>query len=75
MTERVMLEIRGFGCGGGGALTVERTLARLRGVIRADVNPATEVAYVEYDPELVGPADLVQVVRELGYGAGEPRRR
>ena len=49
--ERVTLAIFGLTCGGGGALSVERALQRLPGVIQGYVNPATEMAYVEYDPD------------------------
>ena len=74
-TERVTFAIYRLGCGGGGALTVERTLARLTGVTRAYANPATETAYVEYDPTVVSPSDLVRAVEQVGFGAGEPVRR
>ncbi len=74
-TERVTLEIFALGCWGSGALTVERALTRVHGVRRAYVNPATEMAYVEYDASLVQPADLVQAVERAGFRAGEPVRR
>ena len=54
--ERVTLEIYGLGCGGGGALAVERALIRIHGVAHAYANPATETAYVQYDPALVQPS-------------------
>ena len=66
---RVTLPIAGLTCGGGGALSVERALQALPGVIRAYVNPATEMAYVEYAPERVTADDLVKVVEGLGYEA------
>jgi copper chaperone CopZ len=74
-TERVTLAIYGLGCGGGGSLTVERALARLRGVRSAYVNPATEIAYVDYDAAVVGPADLARAVEEAGFRSGELIRR
>ena len=74
-TQRVTLEIFGFGCGGGGALIVERALARVRGVVRAYVNPATETAYVEFDPEVVGSDQLHAAVEHAGFRAGTPVRR
>jgi len=69
---RVTLEIIGFGCGGGGALTVERALARIPGVIHAYVNPTTETAYVEYDTSLVDPEILAEIVEQVGFRAGVP---
>lgn len=74
-TERMTLAIYGLGCGGGGALTVERALARLKGVRSAYVNTATEIAYVEYDPAAVQTADLVRTVEETGFGSGDLIRR
>jgi Cu+-exporting ATPase len=71
-TQRVTLEIIGLGCGGGGSLSVERTLTRLHGVVRAYANPATETAYVEYDPAIVGPAELVRAVERAGFRAADP---
>ena len=72
-TQRVTLPIYGLSCGGGGALTAERALARLPGVLRAYVNPAMETAYVVYDPTSVSPRDLVAAIASVGLGAGEPR--
>jgi copper chaperone CopZ len=69
---RVTLEIIGFGCGGGGALTVERALARVPGVIYAYTNPAMETAYVEYETSLVEPEKLVDAVESVGFRAGVP---
>ncbi len=66
---RVTLPIVGLTCGGGGALSIEQALQALPGVIRAYVNPATEMAYVEYRPQQVTADDLVKVVEDLGYEA------
>ena len=69
---RVTLEIFGLGCGGGGALTVERQLTRVPGVVRAYVNPATETAYVEYEVAQVEPDQFVAAVERVGFRAGVP---
>ena len=66
---RLTLPIEGLGCGGGGALTVERELVKVPGVAHAYVNPLTEMAYVEYDPDLVDTAQLVAAVRRVGFRA------
>ena len=68
----VTLEIFGFGCGGGGSLTVERALAHVPGVVHAYVNPATETAYVEYETTLVEPDSLVDAVERVGFRSGIP---
>lgn len=70
--QRATLPIYGLGCGGGGALTVERALAKTPGVVRVYVNPATEMAYVEYDPTLCGVAHLLAAVERAGFRASKP---
>ena len=70
--ERMTLAINGLGCGGGGALTVERSLARTAGVLRAYVNPLTEMAYLEYDPAVTDRDALVEAVRRVGFRTDEP---
>ncbi len=65
------LSLSGLACGGGGSLTVERALQAAPGVIRAYANPATEMAYVEYDPRETDVDRLEIVVRSLGYGTEE----
>jgi hypothetical protein len=71
-TERVTLPIFGLTCGGEGALTVEKSLTRAAGVERAYVNPLTEMAYIEYDPIITNPQVLSDVVRGVGFRAGQP---
>ncbi|HUK76864.1 MAG TPA: heavy metal translocating P-type ATPase [Thermoleophilia bacterium] len=53
----------------------ERVLARVPGVLRAQVNLATERATVEYLPGTTGRDDLVAAVRRAGYDVAEPARR
>jgi hypothetical protein len=73
--ERVTIAIYGLGCGGGGALTVERSLVETPGVTRAYVNPLTEMAYIEYDPAIVDPPRLADAVSCVGFRAGEASLR
>lgn len=63
------------GRGGGSAHTVEQALRKVPGVSRAFVNPATEVAYVEYDAERCADADLVAAVESLGVRTLRPVAR
>lgn len=72
---RVTLPIYGLGCGGGGALTAERALARVPGVVQAYVNPATEMAYVEYEPAVTGPEQLVAAIECSGFRTGKVSAR
>ncbi len=69
---RIQIPVNGLGCGGAGATTVERELAAIDGVLRAYVNPATETAYVDYDPAEVDVETLVRAVERAGYRAGRP---
>ena len=73
--ERITLAIYGLGCGGGGALTVERSLARTAGVLRVYVNPLTEIAYVEYDPAITSPSHLVEAIHLVGFRTDQPSLR
>ena len=66
----VRIPVYGLGCGGGGARTIERQLARLPGVLQAYVNPATEIAYVDYDPATVDAGQLTGIIEQAGYRAG-----
>jgi hypothetical protein len=69
-TVRVTFPILGFTYGGGGSLMVELALARLAGVIRVYVNPATEMAYVEFDPVLASTPKLATALEAVGFRAG-----
>jgi copper chaperone CopZ len=73
-SERLTLPIEGLACGGGGTLTIERALAKLPGVERVYVNPATEMAYVEIDPIRCSRTDLARTIEQLGFRVEAPRR-
>jgi Cu+-exporting ATPase len=69
--QHITLPIYNLSCGGGGSLTIERVLARTSGVVEVYVNPATEMAYITYDPEQSSPEQLAIVIKRAGFG---PRR-
>jgi cation transport ATPase len=76
-TQRTVLPIYNLSCAGGGALTVERALLQTPGVRHAYVNPATEMAYVEYEEGQTDAASLTATLEQIGFGAPRietPRR-
>ena len=73
--QRLTFEIDGLTCSGGGALTAERALARLPGVVWVHVNPITEMAYLEIDPARVSEDQLVATVAGVGLRPGRPSIR
>ena len=68
--QSVRIPVFGLTCGAGDMSTVERALSRTRGVLEAYGNPATEAAYVTYDPALVTIAELRRAIGQAGYRAG-----
>jgi hypothetical protein len=74
-TELMVLPIYGVGGGGDRALTAERALQRVPGVVTAYVQPGTEMAQVQYDPDLFGVGPLVEAVEDVGFCIGQPVRR
>ena len=64
---RTTIAIHGLGCGGGGALSLERALGQVDGVTRVYVNAATEMAYVEHNPLECRVDDLLAAVRKAGF--------
>lgn len=68
----VRIPVYDLGCGGAGSTTIERELAATDGVLRAYVNPATEFAYVDYDPAETDVWTLARVIEQTGYRAGRP---
>ena len=64
---KITLPVVGLSLGGCGALTLEREIRRFSGVSEVYVNPATENAYIDYDPEGVTATAIADKIRELGY--------
>ncbi len=69
-TERLDIPIEGMTCASC-AMRVERRLNDVEGVA-ATVNYATAHATVDYDPDSVGPAELLAAVESTGYHATAP---
>lgn len=54
------------------AARIEKRLSRQAGVSAANVNYATKVATITYDPAATGPEALAKAVQDLGYNAIPP---
>ena len=72
ITRGLRIPVYGLGCGGAGRSTIERVLAATDGVLSAYVNPATETAYIDYDPAETDPWTLARAIEEAGYRSGPP---
>ncbi len=67
--ERIDLPIVGMSCASC-ASTIQRSLSKIRGVEKANVNFATSKASVLYHPQFVTPEDFISSVRKSGYEVG-----
>lgn len=65
------LPIYGLDCPAAGP-TIERQLASTDGVLSAYVNPATEIAYIDYDSAVTDHRLLAQAIELAGYRSGPP---
>jgi heavy metal translocating P-type ATPase len=54
--------------------TIEKALGRHDGVDKVAVSLTHEQALVEYDPVRVGPAELLETLRDMGYTISDPRK-
>lgn len=67
-TKTIILGISGMTCAAC-VKAIEKSLLRLNGIVRAEVNLATNRAVVEYKPSLVSENDIVNAVKSAGYDA------
>jgi len=68
-SERIDLPIVGMSCASC-ASTIQRGLADLKGVEKANVNFATSKATVLFQPQLAKPEEFISSVRKSGYDVG-----
>ncbi len=68
---RVVIPVSGMTCAACQA-RVQRTLNRTAGVADATVNLMLNNATIAYDPAAISPEQLVEAIRESGYGAELP---
>ncbi len=54
--------------------TIEKALGQMPGVEQVAVSLTHEQALVEYDSALVGPAELIDTLKDIGYTVWDPRK-
>ena len=54
---------------------IEKAIAAVAGVSVAQVNPATKIARIDYDPSRTKIASILQAVRAIGYTVGTATAR
>ncbi|XP_023573008.1 copper-transporting ATPase 2 isoform X2 [Octodon degus] len=54
---------------------IESKLTRTNGITYASVALATSKAHVKFDPEIIGPRDIVKIIEEIGFHASLAQRR
>ena len=54
--------------------TIEKALGRQKGVDKVAVSLTHEQALIEYDPQTVKPATLLQILRDIGYTIHDPNK-
>jgi hypothetical protein len=69
----VAIPVIGLSLGGCGAKQVEHSLLSLPGVLHVYVNPATEIAYIRYDPDRIGHRGLRRRIEALDLRTAAPR--
>jgi Cu+-exporting ATPase len=70
--ERFSIKVKGMSCAACAA-RIEKGLNKMPGVSQAQVNLALEQATIEYDPDAVKAANLVEKVEMLGYSVAPER--
>ncbi|XP_031527441.1 copper-transporting ATPase 1 isoform X1 [Vicugna pacos] len=48
---------------------IESTLTKHRGIFYCSVALATNKAHIKYDPEIIGPRDIIHIIESLGFEA------
>lgn len=68
--ETAVLHVEGMSCSSC-ASHIKEDLAKLPGIFDVDVSVRDKIVTVRFDPEQVQPPQLVQVINDAGYEAGE----
>lgn len=73
-TEKIKLPLEGMSCASC-AQTIEKSLKNLKGIQKAEVNFAQEMATVSFDPAKIELSHLKKAVEEAGYKVKEEKVR
>ena len=68
--KKIVLEIEGMDCAHC-AIAIEKSISKVSGIVKANVNFATERATVEYDPKKVNLKAIKLGIKSAGYGVRE----
>lgn len=70
MLRKVTLSIQGMSCAACAA-RIEKVLAKVKGINGVNINLAIEKATIEYDDEVLELGEVIEKIKEIGYGASE----
>lgn len=65
--KKVVISVSGMHCASC-AVNVEKAIKRLKGISSADVNIATEKAYIDVDLNVIKEQDIISTIEDAGYG-------
>src|SRR5699024_10596210 len=68
LTDKAEFDVFGMTCAAC-STRIDKGLNKQEGVKRAAVNLTNETAVIEYNPGLIGEAEIVEVIQQLGYDA------
>lgn len=66
---RAQLPVHGLMCVAD-KIRLEHFLGQVAGVLEAQVNPVTEIAYIAYDPLLISRGELMAAIVQAGFRNG-----
>jgi len=65
---KVTLKIKGMNCASC-AITIEKAIREKKGVVKANVNFASEKASLEFDSDKINLTDIQKIIKELDYSS------
>jgi copper chaperone CopZ len=68
---KITVPICGVSCWGTDGALIEYALTAIDGVNSVYVNPAMEMAYLQYDPATCGVAEFAAAIERIGFHVGK----